>query len=113
MDIEEIKKIIELMKKNEISEFELEEEELRIAVKRNNGNEPQVIMSAASSPQLVVPQASAGSTAAPAPGTQTLEGTTRSDMDASAGGDAPPPREEAGPPSSAGAAEVDEDDLPF
>ncbi len=82
MDIDEIKRIIELMKENEICEFELEEDDFRIAVKRRDGNEPQVIMSAA--PQLVIPQGAVSSAAATAPGTQTVEAAVAADADADA-----------------------------
>ena len=33
------------MKANELCEFEMEEEGFRIAIKRRNGNEPQVVLS--------------------------------------------------------------------
>jgi acetyl-CoA carboxylase biotin carboxyl carrier protein len=45
MDIKSIKKIIELMKENELAEFELAEEGFRITIKRRNGGEPQVVIS--------------------------------------------------------------------
>lgn len=54
MDIKQIKKIIDLMKANELSEFEMEEEGFRIAIKRRNGGEPQVVLSAAGGPPMVV-----------------------------------------------------------
>ena len=45
MDIKDIKRIIELMKENELSEFELAEEGFRISLRRKGlGAEPQVIM---------------------------------------------------------------------
>ena len=48
MQIEEIKKIIELMKENELSEFELAEEGFRITVRRPYaGAAPQVMMAPA------------------------------------------------------------------
>jgi acetyl-CoA carboxylase biotin carboxyl carrier protein len=46
------------MKANELCEFEMEEEGFRIAIKRRNGNEPQVVLSHAAAPQMI---------AAPAP----------------------------------------------
>lgn len=65
MDIKEIKRIIELMKENELSEFELAEEGFRITVKRKvNGGEPQVVV--ASAPQSVLtPQAAVAPAGAP------------------------------------------------
>ncbi len=54
MDIKEIKRILELMKENDLSEFELAEEGFRITVKRKiNGGEPQVML--ASAPQAYIP----------------------------------------------------------
>jgi acetyl-CoA carboxylase biotin carboxyl carrier protein len=58
MDIKQIKRIIDLMKANELCEFEMEEEGFRIAIKRRNGNEPQVVLSHAPAAHMV---------AAPAP----------------------------------------------
>ncbi len=68
MDIKNIKKIIDLMKANELSEFEMEEEGFRIAIKQRNG-EPQVVLSQAGATPVVLAStpASAGSAAAPAP----------------------------------------------
>ena len=43
MDIKEIRKIIELIKENDLSEFELEEEGFRILIKRSNGFEQKII----------------------------------------------------------------------
>jgi len=60
MDIKDIKKIIELMKANELSEFELEQEGFRIAIKRRNGNEQQVVLSSPGSAPVVVPSSSVG-----------------------------------------------------
>ena len=37
MDLKDIKAIIDLMKKNSISEFELERQEFKIKLKRSNG----------------------------------------------------------------------------
>lgn len=53
MDIKQIKRIIDLMKANELCEFEMEEEGFRIAIKRRTGNEPQVVLSHTPAPQLV------------------------------------------------------------
>lgn len=46
MDIKDIRKIIEMMKQNELSEFELQDEGFRIAIKRRNGNDSHMIVSA-------------------------------------------------------------------
>jgi len=64
MDIKSIKKIIDLMTSNDLSEFEMEEEGLRLAIKRKNG-EPVVVSSAPSQPMMVATATSPG--IAPAP----------------------------------------------
>ncbi len=64
MDIEQIKTVIELMKSNELCEFEMEEEGFRIAIKRRNAAEPQVIVSAPAAPMVM---AAPAPVAAPAP----------------------------------------------
>lgn len=79
MDIKNIKKIIDLMKANDLCEFEMEEEGLRIAIKRRNGGEPQVVLSHAANPSIIMAPAgtlTAGGTApgiAPAPGAEAPE----------------------------------------
>ncbi|MBW7907617.1 MAG: acetyl-CoA carboxylase biotin carboxyl carrier protein [Kiritimatiellae bacterium] len=66
MDIKEIKRIVELMKENELSEFEMADKDFRISVKRKiAGGEPQVLLAAAA-PQAAAPQVAAASAAAPA-----------------------------------------------
>ncbi len=68
MDIKEIKRIIELMKDNELSEFELAEEGFRITVKRKvNGGEPQVVVAPTSMVLPAAAPAAAAAAAAPAP----------------------------------------------
>jgi len=53
MDIKEIRKIIELMKENELSEFELAEEGFRITVRRPYASaQPQVIMGHSQAPYM-------------------------------------------------------------
>ena len=64
MDIEQIKTVIELMKSNELCEFEMEEEGFRIAIKRRNAQESQVIVSA---PPAPVAAPAPAPVAAPAP----------------------------------------------
>jgi len=65
MDIEQIKTVIELMKSNELCEFEMEEEGFRIAIKRRNASEPQVIISAPQAPMVMAAPAPAAPVAAP------------------------------------------------
>ena len=69
MDIEQIKTVIELMKSNELCEFEMEEEGFRIAIKRRNASEPQVIVSAPAAPMVMAAPAPAPAAPAPAPAT--------------------------------------------
>ena len=69
MDIKGIKKVIELMKENELSEFELAEEGFRITIKRRNGGEPQVMISSpAQSPMIMQHAMAPAASAAPAAG---------------------------------------------
>jgi len=69
MDIKDIKKIIELMKQNDLSEFEMEEEGFRIAVKRRNGLEHQVVVTGpAAAPVMVSAPAAVSQVAVPALG---------------------------------------------
>lgn len=71
MQIEEIKKIIELMKENELSEFELAEEGFRITVRRPYaGSAPHVMMAPAPAgfyPSAMPPAAAAPAQSAGAP----------------------------------------------
>ena len=70
MDIKDIKRIVELMKENELSEFELAEEGFRISLRRKGlGAEPQVIMTPMAAPApavAVAPAPAAAPAAAPA-----------------------------------------------
>lgn len=45
MDIKDIRRIIEMMKENELCEFELEDEGFRIAIKRRTGGDPHMMVS--------------------------------------------------------------------
>lgn len=62
MDLQQIEKIVELMKVNELAEFEIEEEGLRLAIKRRGAGEPLVV-----APAAAVPVAPAPAPAASAP----------------------------------------------
>ena len=67
MDIKNIKKLIDLMKANDLSEFEMEEEGFRLAIKRKNGAD-QVVFSPPSAPAMMMaPAVAAPVPAAPAP----------------------------------------------
>ena len=65
MDLKDIKAIIDLMKKNSVSEFEMEKEGFKIRLKRNGGGAPAV-QQYEESPQVAY---IAQSTTGPAPGT--------------------------------------------
>jgi len=47
MDIREIKKILEMMKENDLAEFEMEDQGFRLAVKRRSGAEAPIVVQAA------------------------------------------------------------------
>ena len=64
MDINNIKKFIQLMKGNQLTEFELEEEGFRISIKRRDGSEPQVMLSAGHAPMMMAPPVASHSAAA-------------------------------------------------
>ena len=63
MDIKEIKRIVELMKKNDLTEFSMKDEDFELALKR--GGEQQVVVAAApvAAPILVAPGAAPVATA--------------------------------------------------
>jgi acetyl-CoA carboxylase biotin carboxyl carrier protein len=65
MDIREIKKIVEMMKENDLTEFEMEDQGFRLGVKRRGaGDAPTVVYSAAPSPAAAPPPAPAAVPAA-------------------------------------------------
>jgi acetyl-CoA carboxylase biotin carboxyl carrier protein len=66
MDIKDIKRIIELMKENELNEFELAEEGFRITIRRRMGGDSQVLVAQPSAP-MIIPAAAAPAAAAAAP----------------------------------------------
>lgn len=43
MDLKDIKAIIDLMRKNSVSEFELEKQDFKIRLKRGNGGNPAIV----------------------------------------------------------------------
>ena len=68
MDLKDIKAIIDLMKKNSITEFELEEKDSKLRLKRGlNGGAPAVIQSEHSVPTAIIPMQSAAPVMAVAP----------------------------------------------
>jgi acetyl-CoA carboxylase biotin carboxyl carrier protein len=46
LDIKLIKQVVDLMKRSELSEFEIEEEGFKLRLSRNNGEAPQIIQAA-------------------------------------------------------------------
>ena len=65
MEIQTIKEIVGLMKDNDLSEFEMEAEGLRLSIKRGTAGEPQVVVAPmAAAP--VAPVVAAAPVAAPA-----------------------------------------------
>ena len=76
MDIKDIRKIIEMMKQNELSEFELQDEGFRIAIKRRHGEESKVMVSPppmAHAPHLGMPPAAVAPSAETQPGVAPAE----------------------------------------
>ena len=68
MDLQQIEKIVELMKANELAEFEIEEEGLRLAIKRRGTSEPVVLAPTPSLPAVATASAiPAAPAATPAP----------------------------------------------
>lgn len=64
MDIKLIKQIVDLMKRAELSEFEIEEEGFKLRLSRDNGEAPQIIQAAPPVAQQAAPQQGAGATPA-------------------------------------------------
>lgn len=68
MDLQQIEKIVELMKANDLAEFEIEEEGLRLAIKRRGAGEPVIVAPTApvAMPSIAAPAAPAAGPTAPA-----------------------------------------------
>ncbi len=66
MDIKDIKRIIELMKENELNEFELAEEGFRITIRRRMGGDSHVVVAQPSAPVLAPAPVAAAAPAAAA-----------------------------------------------
>jgi acetyl-CoA carboxylase biotin carboxyl carrier protein len=67
LDLKQIKQVIDLMKRSELSEFEFEEEGFKIKIKRGTGGQP-IVTSApllSAHPFSLAPQASEGAMPAP------------------------------------------------
>ncbi len=65
MDIKDIKTLIDLMRKNDLAVFKMEQEGFKITLKR--GSDDQPVITAAHLPAALLPQAAAPVAAAPAP----------------------------------------------
>jgi acetyl-CoA carboxylase biotin carboxyl carrier protein len=58
MEYKDIKRIIELMKSNDLTDFKMDDDGFRISIKRGgNKNEPTVVMSPPAAAPMMVPQA--------------------------------------------------------
>jgi acetyl-CoA carboxylase biotin carboxyl carrier protein len=64
MDLDEIKKILDLMRENDLSEFELEQEGVKVRLRKNSG--PQWTGHAPAMPVAAYPPPSAGASSAAA-----------------------------------------------
>ncbi len=66
MEIKEIKQIVDLMKKSDLTEFAVEEENFKLKIKRSTGNEtqPQIVSYAPAAPAAPAPAPQAASPAA-------------------------------------------------
>ncbi len=78
MDIKEIKKIVELMKENQLTEFDLQEEGCHLTLKRNAGGEaPMLAPLPAVSPMIMAaPVAAPAAPVAVAPAAPPVEDTS-------------------------------------
>ena len=58
LEIKEIKQIVDLMKKSDLSEFAVEEENFKLKIKRDTGREaqPQIVSYAPAAPSVPAPQ---------------------------------------------------------
>ncbi len=72
MEIKDIKRIVELMKNNDLTEFSIKDADVELSMKRGNG-EPQVVYSAPAAPAAAAPAAAAPA-AAPAAAASADEG---------------------------------------
>ena len=66
MDIQEIKKIVELMQEHDLTKFELEEEAFRIALARGSGEEVRMVAPMPQQPPSSAATANSAEAAAPA-----------------------------------------------
>ncbi len=75
MEINEIKKVVKLMKENDLSEFALEEENFKLQLKRGGDTVTQVV----SAPQMVPAPVAAPAAAAPAAAAPAAEAPAAAD----------------------------------
>ena len=66
MDLKQIKQIIDLMKRSELSEFEFEEEGFKIKIKRGSGGQPVIMTAPSSAHPFPVAAENAATSARPA-----------------------------------------------
>ncbi len=65
MEIKDIKRLVELMKVNDLTEFSMKDDDFELALKRG-GDEPQVVYAASAAPVAGLAPAAAPAAAAPA-----------------------------------------------
>lgn len=65
MEIKDIKRIVEMMKSNELTEFSMKDDDFELALKRGS-NEPQLVYAAPSAVPVAAPVAAAAPAVAPA-----------------------------------------------
>ncbi len=67
MEMKDIKKIVALMRTNELSEFEMEDEGFRISIKRGNGHDGPIMVSAPTGGPVMLAAPTGMPPSAPAP----------------------------------------------
>lgn len=80
MDLKDIKAVIDLMKKNAITEFELEKQEFKIKLKRG-GNGGHAVQAYDEQPTVLISGAPVAALSAPAPTGGTAPAATSNDAD--------------------------------
>ena len=66
MTLDEIKQILDLVREHELTEFELEQEGVKLRVRKKGQDAPAVVVSTAPSPSLTAPTVAAAPRAAAA-----------------------------------------------
>ena len=85
MDLKQIKQVIDLMKRSDLSEFEVEDEGFRLRIKRGPGEAPAISSGSAAAPMAHTARAGAAAHSAPAPHGAATEAATPEDGGEKAG----------------------------